>query len=200
MMYSNCRYEVFVWFSSPRKHGQYVAKAVRINSLKCSFFRVARWVCKCLFGKHTKKCFQRYVSSKILIFFWERSSLTCDLGSLSLLSNRADSLMTSVPSKVRKCAELPEHLRSEISFSRTCNIPNLLSCIHRIALSKRSLVACLHQGVKHKLLRGPIRTYEATRGPHYDAGTTMAVPEPYKKQLLHFISCEMYRELYANHY
>ena len=54
------------------------------------------------------------------------SSLTCDLGSLSLLSNRADSLVTSLPSEVRKCAESPEHLRSEISFLRTCNIPNLI--------------------------------------------------------------------------
>ena len=56
------------------------------------------------------------------------SSLTCDLGSLSLLSNRADSLVNmSVPSEVRKCAELPEHLRSEMSFLHTCNIPNLIS-------------------------------------------------------------------------
>jgi len=35
--------------------------------------------------------------------------------------------MTSVSSEVLKCAELPEHLRSEISFLRTCNIPNLIS-------------------------------------------------------------------------
>jgi len=63
-------------------------------------------------------------------------SLTCDLDSLSLLSNRADSLVTSVPFKVRKCAELPEHSRSEISFLRTCSIPNLISYIHRIVLSK----------------------------------------------------------------
>ena len=41
--YSNCQYEVFVWFSSPRKPGQYVVKTVQINSPKCSFFRVARW-------------------------------------------------------------------------------------------------------------------------------------------------------------
>jgi len=37
------------------------------------------------------------------------------------------SLVTSVPSKVHKYAELPEHLRSEISFLRTCNILNLIS-------------------------------------------------------------------------
>ena len=43
MMYSNCRYEVFVRLSIPRKPGQYVVKAVRINSPKCSFFKVARW-------------------------------------------------------------------------------------------------------------------------------------------------------------
>jgi len=46
-------------------------------------------------------------------------------------------LRASVPSKVRNCAEPPEHLRSEISFLRTCNIQNLLSYTHRIALSKR---------------------------------------------------------------
>ena len=43
MMYSNCRYEVFVWLSSPRKPGQYVVEAVRINSPNCLFFRIARW-------------------------------------------------------------------------------------------------------------------------------------------------------------
>jgi len=42
-MYCNCQYEVFVWFSRPRKPGQYVVKAVRINSPKCSIFRVAWW-------------------------------------------------------------------------------------------------------------------------------------------------------------
>ena len=41
---------------------------------------------------------------------------------------------SSVPSKVRNCAEPPDHLRSEISFSRTCNIPNLISCLYRIEL------------------------------------------------------------------
>ena len=45
-------------------------------------------------------------------------------------------LVTRVASKVRKCAELPENLRSEISFLRTCNIPNLISYKHRIDLSK----------------------------------------------------------------
>ena len=34
---------VFVWFTSLRKYGQYVFKAVRINCPKCSFVRVARW-------------------------------------------------------------------------------------------------------------------------------------------------------------
>jgi len=65
------------------------------------------------------------------------SCLLCNLGSLSLLSNRADFLVASVPSKVRQCAELPEHLRSKIAFLRTCNVPKLISYIHRIALSKR---------------------------------------------------------------
>ena len=65
------------------------------------------------------------------------SRLTCDLGSLSLLPNRPDSLVTSVPSGVRNCAEPAEHLRSETSFLRTCNIQNLISYIYCIALSKR---------------------------------------------------------------
>jgi len=43
LMHSNCQYLVFVWFSSPRKSGNYAVKAVRINSPKSSFFRVARW-------------------------------------------------------------------------------------------------------------------------------------------------------------
>jgi len=33
-----------------------------------------------------------------------------------------------------------------------------------------------------------MNTNKATRGPHYDADATMAVPEPYYKQLLHLIS------------
>jgi len=47
---------------------------------------------------------------------------------------------------------------------------------------------------------GQIRTYKVTRGPHYDADATMAVPQPYKKQLLHLISCERYCELQANNF
>ena len=39
-----------------------------------------------------------------------------------------------------------------------------------------------------------IRTYKVTRGQYYDAVATMAVPGPCKKQLLHCISCERYRE------
>jgi len=35
---------------------------------------------------------------------------------------------------------------------------------------------------------------------HDDADTTMAVPETYQKQLVHFIFCERYHELQANHY
>jgi len=42
-MYSNCRYEVFVRFSSRWKPGQYVVEAVQINSPKSSLFRVACW-------------------------------------------------------------------------------------------------------------------------------------------------------------
>jgi len=118
--------------------------------------------------------------------------------SFLLLSNRADSLVTSFPSKMRKCAEPPEYLRNEISFLRTCNIPNLMSCIYRIALSKCFTVCVSTSGVSNtNCSEGLIRTYKATEGPHYDADATMAVLEPYKKQLLHFISCEMYRELWA---
>jgi len=46
---------------------------------------------------------------------------------------------------------------------------------------------------------GQMRTYKATREPHYHADATMAVAEPYRKQLLHLISCERYREFWANH-
>jgi len=104
--------------------------------------------------------------------------------------------VTSLPSKVRKFAELPEHLRSEISFLRTCNIPNLISYIHRIALSKRFPDCVSTSGVSNtNCSEGQIRTYKVTGELHCDADATMAVPEPDKKQLLHFISCEMYREL-----
>jgi len=42
----------------------------------------------------------------------------------------------------------------------------------------------------------PIRIYKAARGRHYDVDATMAVLEPYEKQLLHYISCERHHELY----
>jgi len=42
---------------------------------------------------------------------------------------------------------------------------------------------------------GQMWTYKETQGPHYDADATVAVPEPYEKQLLHLISCERYREV-----
>ena len=46
---------------------------------------------------------------------------------------RGKAVTTSAPSKVRNCAgPSPDHLRSAISFSRTSNIPNLSSCIHRV--------------------------------------------------------------------
>jgi len=32
--------------------------------------------------------------------------------------------------------------------------------------------------------------YKVTQGPHYDADATMAVPQPYKKQLLHLNTCK----------
>jgi len=35
---------------------------------------------------------------------------------------------------MRKCAVPQDYLRSEISFLRTCNIPNLILCIYSIAL------------------------------------------------------------------
>jgi len=37
--------------------------------------------------------------------------------------------VTSVPSNVRNCAETPDHLRSEISFLRACNI-EIWYCIY----------------------------------------------------------------------
>jgi len=79
-------------------------------------------VYNCLFAKNirsnsdigkTKECFRRYVVLKILFSSGNLSSLTCDSGSLSLLSNRSAPLVTNVPSKVRKSAEPLEHLRSE---------------------------------------------------------------------------------------
>jgi len=55
-------------------------------------------------------------------------------------------------SKVRNCAEPPDRLRSEISFSRTCNIQNLILCVYRL---KRftgcvSMVAQMRASLKQK--------------------------------------------------
>jgi len=51
-----------------------------------------------------------------------------------------------VPSEVRKCPVPPNPLRSEISFSRTCNIPKLISYIYRIAffLLEMLHLLCVH--------------------------------------------------------
>jgi len=49
--------------------------------------------------------------------------------------------------KVSNCPVLPDYLRSEIWFSLTCNIPNLISCIYRItllALKSFTIVVYLH--------------------------------------------------------
>jgi len=61
-----------------------------------------------------------------------------------LLSNRADSLVTSVPSEMRNCAEPAVHLRSEISFLRTCKISSLISYILALLFRNVSLVVGLH--------------------------------------------------------
>ena len=42
-----------------------------------------------------------------------------------------------------------------------------------------------------------MRTYKITHGRHYRADATMAVPEPYWKQLLYLISCKRFSELYG---
>jgi len=41
-----------------------------------------------------------------------------------------------------------------------------------------------------------MRTFEVIRRPHYDANAKMAVPELCYKQLLPFISCDSYSELW----
>jgi len=68
--------------------------------------------------------------------------------------------------------------------------------VYRIALSKRFTGCVSASGVSNtNFSEGQIRTYKVTGEPHCDSDATMAVPEPYTNQLLHFISCEMYREL-----
>jgi len=89
-------------------------------------------VCNCLFAKniHSHSAIgenDRTISTTCVFKNFLFSSgnlcrLTCDLGSLSLLSNRADSLVTSVFREVRNCAGPPDRLRSEISFLRTCKL------------------------------------------------------------------------------
>jgi len=50
------------------------------------------------------------------------------------LRKRERKPLFSVPSTMRNCAIPRDNLRSEISFSRTCNIPNLISYIYNRAL------------------------------------------------------------------
>jgi len=42
-----------------------------------------------------------------------------------------------LPLRETPCFSPPEHLRSKISYLRTGNVPDLISCIYLIALSKR---------------------------------------------------------------
>jgi len=107
-----------------------------------------------------------------------------------------------------RCTTAQHHQSSVAVKSHSCALATFqIRCdivyiyIYRIALSKRFTGCGSTSGVSNtNCSEGQIRTYKAAGGPHYDAGATMAVPEPYKKQLLHFISCEMYRELWANHF
>jgi len=46
---------------------------------------------------------------------------------------------------------------------------------------------------------GHMSTYKVTRGPHYDADATMAVPE-LTRNSLYLIFCERYHELQTNHF
>jgi len=43
-------------------------------------------------------------------------------------------VITNFPSKVRNNAVPPDHFRSEISLSHTCNTPNLISYIYCIEI------------------------------------------------------------------
>jgi len=56
--------------------------------------------------------------------------------------------LTSVPFNVRNCVVPPDRLRSKISFSRTCNIPYLISYIYRMTCQRlvtvHWLCVCLH--------------------------------------------------------
>jgi len=49
--------------------------------------------------------------------------------------NKPMATATNVPPKVRKSSVTPDYLRSETSFSRTCNIPNSILYIYRMAFS-----------------------------------------------------------------
>ena len=89
--------------------------------------------------------------------------------------------------QVRKCIDLPEHLRSEITFLRTRNIPNFILYTHRVTLSKRFTGCVSTSGSQTHCSEGQIRTYKATRGTHCDADATMSVPEPCEKLLIHFL-------------
>jgi len=63
-------------------------------------------------------------------------------------------------------------------------------------MSKRFTGCVSTSGVSNTICsKGKIRTYKVTGEPHYDADATVAVLALYNKQLLDFISCEMYRAL-----
>jgi len=75
-----------------------------------------------------------YISKYISIF--KNKHVFCEKPAKWLLQNGGIPIAgaASVPSDVRKCAVPPDYSCSKISFSRTCNIPNLISYIHRKAL------------------------------------------------------------------
>ena len=55
----------------------------------------------------------------------------------------------SVPFKGAQTRSPPDHLRSVISFSRICNVPNFISCIYicridLLPIEAFTLVVCLH--------------------------------------------------------
>jgi len=52
-------------------------------------------------------------------------------------------------SKVRNCAVPPDHLRSEIALSRTCNIQNLLLYMHCTGLKR--FAGCVYARLRNSV-------------------------------------------------
>ena len=95
-------------------------------------------------------------------------------------------VVDNAPSEVRKHIVPPDHLHSEISFSRTYSIPNLISYIYCIEMLH---LLCVYMVALHKKLTSLVALVRRLAGSGWGAGANNAAgshpcPGPFNRRVL----------------